>query len=146
MSQIAQIIEGRPLIHADSSERVRDVARRMSKENVGAVAVLDAGRLVGIFSERDVMARVVAAGLDPDKTLVSNVMTKEIVVADPRDTVDAALQKMHKVGCRHLPVVKEGNLVGMVSIRDLLEVDDEDLTNRVRFLKELVTYSPDYES
>ncbi len=146
MSQIAQIIEGRPLIHADSSERVRDVARRMSKENVGAVAVLDAGRLVGIFSERDVMARVVAAGLDPDKTLVSNVMTKEIVVADPRDTVDAALQKMHKVGCRHLPVVKEGNLVGMVSIRDLLEVDDEDLTNRVRFLKELVTYSHDYES
>ncbi|HEY3054719.1 MAG TPA: CBS domain-containing protein [Thermoanaerobaculia bacterium] len=146
MSQIAEIIEGRPLIHADSSERVRDVARRMSKENVGAVAVLDSGRLVGVFSERDVMARVVAAGLDPDKTLVSNVMTKDIVVADPRDTVDAALQKMHKVGCRHLPVVKEGNLVGMVSIRDLLEVDDEDQSNRVRFLRELVTYSPDYES
>ncbi|HEV8661259.1 MAG TPA: CBS domain-containing protein [Thermoanaerobaculia bacterium] len=146
MSQIAEIIEGHPVIHADSSERVRDVVRRMSKENVGAVPVLDSGRLVGVFSERDVMARVVAAGLDPDQTLVANVMTKEIVVADPGDTVDAALLKMHRVGCRHLPVVKGGNLVGMVSIRDLLEVDDEDQTERVRFLKELVTYSPDYES
>jgi len=83
MSQIAEIIEGRPLIHAESSERVRDVARRMTKENVGAVAVLDSGRLVGVFSERDVMSRVVAEGLDPDKTLISNVMTKDIVVADP---------------------------------------------------------------
>jgi CBS domain-containing protein len=146
MSQIAQIIEGRPLIHAESSERVREVARRMSKENVGAVAVLDSGRLVGVFSERDVMSRVVAEGLDPDQTLVVNVMTKNIVVADPHESVDSALAKMHSVGCRHLPVVKDGNLVGMLSIRDLLEVDDEDNTNRVRFLRELVTYSPDYES
>ena len=146
MSQIAEIIEGRPLIHANTQEKVRDVAKRMSKENVGAVAVLDGERLVGVFSERDVMARVVAEGLDPDKTVISNVMTKDIVVADPRDTVDSALAKMHSVGCRHLPVVKEGNLVGMLSIRDLLEVDDEDQTNRVRFLRELVTYSRDYET
>lgn len=146
MSQIAEIIEGRPLIHADASERVRDVAKRMSKENVGAVAVLDSGRLVGVFSERDVMARVVAEGLDPDKTLISNVMTKDIVVADPRESVDSALAKMHSVGCRHLPVVKDGSLVGMLSIRDLLEVDDTENTNRVRFLRELVTYSPDYDS
>ena len=146
MSQIAEIIEGRPLIHAESSEHVREVARRMSNENVGAVAVLEGGRLVGIFSERDVMARVVAEGLDPDKTMISNVMTKDIVVADPRDSVDSALAKMHSVGCRHLPIVKDGNLVGMLSIRDLLEVDDEDNTNRVRFLRELVTYSPDYDS
>lgn len=146
MSQIAEIIEGRPLIHAETSERVRDVAKRMSKENVGAVAVLDGGRLVGVFSERDVMARVVAEGLDPDKTLIANVMTKDIVVSDPRDSVDSALAKMHSVGCRHLPVVKDGSLVGMLSIRDLLEVDDTENTNRVRFLRELVTYSPDYDS
>ena len=146
MSQIAEIIEGRSLIHAESSERVRDVAKRMTKENVGAVAVLDSGRLVGVFSERDVMSRVVAEGLDPDKTLIANVMTKDIVVADPRDSVDSALAKMHSVGCRHLPVVKDGSLVGMLSIRDLLEVDDTENTNRVRFLRELVTYSPDYDS
>lgn len=146
MSQIAEIIEGRPLIHAETSESVRTVAQRMSSGNVGAVAVLDKGRLVGVFSERDVMSRVVAEGLDPEKTMISNVMTKNIVVADPHDSVDSALAKMHSVGCRHLPVVKEGNLVGMLSIRDLLEVDDKENTNRVRFLRELVTYSPDYDS
>ena len=53
---------------------------------------------------------------------------------------------MHSVGCRHLPVVKDGNLVGMLSIRDLLEVDDKDNTNKVRFLRDLLTYSPDYDS
>ena len=143
---IGEVIEGHPLIHADSNETVRNAARRMSQQNVGAVAVLDSGRLVGVFSERDVMARVVAEGLDPDKTTVADVMTKDIVVADPRESVDSALAKMHSVGCRHLPVVKDGNLVGMLSIRDLLEVDDEENTNRVRFLRELVTYSPDYES
>ncbi len=146
MSQIAQIMEGRPLIHAESSESVRHVAQRMSRENVGAVAVLDSGRLVGVFSERDVMARVVAEGLDPDKTPIANVMTRDIVVADPRESVGSALAKMHNVGCRHLPVVRDGNLVGMLSIRDLLEVDDQDNTNRARFLRELVTYSPDFDS
>jgi CBS domain-containing protein len=144
--QIGELIEGHPLIHAESSQKVRDVAKMMAKANVGAIAVLDSERLVGIFSERDVMSRVVAEGLDPEKTAVSNVMTKDIVVADPGESVDSAIAKMHSVGCRHLPVVKSGNLIGMLSIRDLLEIDDEDQTNRVRFLKELVTYSPDYES
>ena len=146
MSQIGQLIEGHPLIRAEQTQKVRDVARMMSNANVGAVAVLDSGRLVGVFSERDIMTRVVADGLDPDSTAVANVMTKNIVVADPRDSVDSAIAKMHKIGCRHLPVVREGNLVGMLSIRDLLESDDEDQTNRVKFLRDLVTYSPDYES
>ena len=146
MSQIGQLIEGHPLIRAEQTQNVREVAKMMSKANVGAVAVLESGRLVGVFSERDIMSRVVADGLDPEKTKVANVMTKNIVVADPRDSVDSAIAKMHKIGCRHLPVVKEGNLVGMLSIRDLLEYDDEDQTNRVKFLRDLVTYSPDYES
>ena len=146
MTQIAELIEGRPLVHAESSEKVRDVAKRMSKENIGAVAVLDGGKLVGIFSERDVMARVVVPGLDPDSTPIAKVMTRDLGVGAPRDHVDAALQKMHAVGCRHLPIVEDGNLVGMISIRDLLEVDDTMNRKRVTFLNELVTYSPDYES
>ena len=146
MKQIAEIIEGRPLIHAELSENVRDVARKMSDKNVGAVAVLDSGKLVGVFSERDLMKRVVAAGLDPQKTPVEKVMTKDILVAKPVDDLDSALQKMHSIGCRHLPVVEGGNLVGMISLRDLLEVDDETQRKRASFLSELVTYSPDYDS
>ena len=146
MKQIAEIIEGRPLIHAELSENVREVARKMSEKNVGAVAVLDSGKLVGVFSERDLMKRVVAAGLDPQKTPVEKVMTKDILVAKPVDDLDSALQKMHSIGCRHLPVVEGGNLVGMISLRDLLEVDDETQRKRASFLSELVTYSPDYDS
>ena len=147
MKQIAELIEGRPLIHAESSENVRAVARKMSKENIGAVAVLDGGKLVGVFSERDVMSRVVAEGLNPDDTLISGVMTRNIVVARPHEDVDQALDKMHSVGCRHLPVVDDKrNLIGMISLRDLLEVDDAENRQRATFLTELVTYSPDYES
>jgi CBS domain-containing protein len=146
MKQIAELIEGHPLIHASSAESVREVARRMSEQNVGAVAVVDSGKLVGVFSERDIMSRVVAEGLNPEKTSIATVMTRDIVVAQPDEDVDAALQKMHSVGCRHLPVVEDGALVGMISLRDLLEVDDADKRQQVTFLKGLVTYSPDYES
>ena len=146
MKAIAEIIEGHPLIHANPSDNVREVARVMSDRNVGAIAILDSGRLVGVFSERDLMARVVAPGLNPDQTPVSNVMTKELIVADAADGVGDALQKMYDRKCRHLPVVRSGKLIGMLSIRDLLQVDDETHRQRASFLSELVTYSPDYES
>ena len=146
MKQIAEVIEGRPLIYAESSENVREVARKMSDRNVGAVAVLDSGKLVGIFSERDLMKRVVAEGRDPEKTQVQNVMTKDIIVAESADDLDSALQKMHSLGCRHLPVVDAGNLIGMISLRDLLEIDDDTQRKRASFLRDLVTYSPDYDS
>jgi len=146
MKAIAEIIEGHPLIHANPSDNVREVARLMTDRNVGAIAVLDSGRLVGVFSERDIMARVVAAGLDPEATPVSNVMTKELIVADAGDGVGEALQKMYDRKCRHLPVVRSGKLIGMLSIRDLLQVDDETHRQRASFLNDLVTYSPDYES
>jgi len=92
------------------------------------------------------MKRVVAARLNPEKTAVGNVMTKELVVGHPKDDINDALQKMHCIGCRHLPVVDSGNLLGMLSLRDLLEIDDDTQRKRASFLNELVTYSPDYES
>jgi CBS domain-containing protein len=147
MKQIGEVIEGRPLFHVDPTETVRQVARTMSERNIGCIAVIDDdGRLVGIFSERDVLTRIVAEGRNPDDTLVSNVMTKEIIVADPSDNVNDALQKMRDRNFRHLPVVKSGHLIGMISIRDLLQVDGESNRARASFLNDLVTYSPDYES
>jgi CBS domain-containing protein len=92
------------------------------------------------------MSRVVARGLDPDGTTVGVVMSKNLLVADPGEDVDQALQKMHSIHARHLPVVEDGKLVGMVSIRDLLEVDDAQQRAKATFLNELVVYSPDYES
>jgi CBS domain-containing protein len=146
MKLIGEIIQGHPLFHVTSTASVRDVARTMSESNIGAIAVLDAGKLVGIFSERDVVTRIVAEGRNPDETRVDSVMTKDLFVAGPDDDINAALQKMHECNCRHLPVVHRGNLVGMISIRDLLKVDDDANRARASFLNELVTYSPDYET
>lgn len=146
MKQIAEIIEGRPLYHAPSTESVRAVARRMTEWNVGAIAIVDDGKLVGVFSERDLMTRVVAAGLDPETTPIDAVMTKTLAVAAPAENIDDALGKMSSLNCRHLPVVDSGKLIGMLSLRDLLLIDDEHQRRKASFLKELVTYSPDYES
>jgi CBS domain-containing protein len=146
MKRIAELIEGQTLTVLESSDNVRTAARRMTESNIGAAAVVDSGRLTGIFSERDLMARVVAKGLNPDDTPVATVMSKNLVVAEPREDVDAALQKMHSIHARHLPVVENGTLVGMISLRDLLEVDDAEQREKATFLGELVTYSPDYES
>jgi CBS domain-containing protein len=146
MKHIAELIEGHPLFHASSADKVRDVARKMSERNIGALAILDGGMLVGVFSERDLMTRVVAAGLDPEETSVAAVMTKDIVVAEPDEDLNTALQKMHRLGCRHLPVVDHGKLIGMISLRDLLQVEGDACRDRATFLNELVTYSPDYDS
>jgi CBS domain-containing protein len=146
MKQISDLIEDQTLIVIDPSLNVRTAAERMAESNIGAVAVVDAGKLAGIFSERDIMCRVVAKGLSPDSTSVNDVMSTELVVATSSDDVDSALQKMYSIRARHLPVVDDGKLVGMISIRDLLESDDQHQRAKATFLNELVTYSPDYES
>ena len=146
MKQIGELIEGQTLIVIEPGWSVRNAAERMTERNIGAVAVVEKGALAGVFSERDIMSRVVAKGLNPDSTEVSDVMSRELVVAAPSEDVLSAIQKMHSIGSRHLPIVDEGKLVGMISIRDLLEVDDRDQRAKASFLSELVTYSPDYES
>jgi CBS domain-containing protein len=146
MKQIAELIEGQSLTVLGSEDNVRAAARRMVERNIGAAAVVDEGKLSGIFSERDLMVRVVAQGLDPETTAVGDVMTRELVVIEPRADIDTALERMQSIGSRHLPVVEDGKLVGMLSIRDLLEVDDADQRKKATFLNELVVYSPDYES
>jgi CBS domain-containing protein len=146
MRQIGELITGRPLYHAEATETVRDVVRRMAGWNVGAIAILDSGKLAGVFSERDLMTRVVAAGLDPETTAVGSVMTRDLIVGDPGEEVPSALAKMHSVNCRHLPVVQSGSLVGMISLRDLMQVDGDTTRQRANFLSELVTLSPDYET
>jgi CBS domain-containing protein len=146
MKQIAELIENQTLMVVEPGFTVRNAAERMAEWNIGAVAVVNDGVLAGVFSERDIMSRVVACGLSPEDTTVGVVMSRDLVVADPRDNVDAALVKMHSIRARHLPVVSEGKLVGMISIRDLLECDDDQQRQKASFLRELVTYSPDYET
>lgn len=142
MKTIGTVVEGREVYHIGADRTVRDASRYMTERRVGAVAVLVENRLVGILSERDIMGRVVAKGLDPDATPVRQVMTQDLVVANVGDSHDDGLRKMRQAGCRHLPVVEGDRLVGMVSQRDLLQVDLTEKDEEIRWLNAYIHFIP----
>jgi CBS domain-containing protein len=123
MRQIGEIVRRRPLVSVDPGMTVRDAAQLMAAEKIGAVPVVKAGRLVGIFTERDALVRVLARDLDPESTLVADVMTADPVTIDVRRPFKHAMQMMIDGGFRHVPVVEGGSVVGVVSARDALGVD-----------------------
>lgn len=110
----------RDLLTIDPQARLRDAAQRMVERGVGAVLILEGDRLVGILTERD-MLKAVAAGPD-EKAGVSDWMTRVPETIEPSDSTEHAAALMIHGGFRHLPVVEEGRVVGIVSIRDLMRV------------------------
>ncbi len=123
MKQVGSLVEGQQTILVSHDATVADAARRMAERHIGAVPVVDGERVVGIFTERDVMTRVVAAGHDAARTLVRDVMSTDLVVAAPTDSYEECLRRMQRAAIRHLLVLREGRLAGIVSLRDLLNVD-----------------------
>ena len=142
MKTIGAVVKEREIYHLSVEHTIREASRYMSEKRVGAVVVLDGIRLVGVLSERDIMGRVVAKGLDPDQARVGDVMTREIVVAKPDESHDDGLRKMKQAGCRHLPVVEGDRYVGMVSLRDLLQVDLTEKDEEIRWLNAYIHYVP----
>lgn len=142
MKDIACIATEHALHTAGPRQTVREVARYMAKVRVGAMPIIEDGRLIGIFTERDLMTRVVAAGRDPEVTLVEEVMTTDLVIADADEDYETSLRKMKRTGCRHLPVVRDERLLGMVSLRDLLQIDLEEKKETVRLMTDYVYYLP----
>jgi CBS domain-containing protein len=91
----------------------------MTEEACGSVLVCDGDRLRGIFTERDLMTRVVGRGLDPRTTRLEQVMTRDPDRIEGTATAQEALRRMDELGCRHLPVMEDGRVLGVVSLRDL---------------------------
>lgn len=112
------IEEGRDLLELPAGASVHDAARAMRDWSVGAVLVTEEGRLAGIFTERDLLNRVVACDRDPTSTLLSEVMTKDLDTISPEATALEALRLMEDGGYRHVPVVEDGHLVGIISRQD----------------------------
>lgn len=140
MKRVSDFLRGEEVFYATPDLTVRQAAQYMSTKEIGAVPVLEKGRLVGIFTERDLLTRVVAHGLDPATTSVGEVMTKELVVADADDHYEAALEKMKDCNCRHLPVVEKDRLVGVVSMRDLLLAEITVKSSAIRMLDSVIQY------
>ncbi len=114
----------------------------MTTNNVGIVAVFAGDRLIGVFSERDIVRRVVYRGLDPAHTPVADVMTTDLVVAQSDDDYQSAMRAMDQANIRHLPVVSGDRLLSMLSIRDLMRVDLEDKGQEIRALHEYLYQVP----
>lgn len=121
---LRQVVTGQTLVSALPDTTVRAAAVAMASQSVGAIMVVnESGRLIGLFTERDVLNRVVARGLDPDQTLLAAVMTDKLQTASPDKPLAHALHLMFEGGFRHVPVVEDGRPVGMVSARNALGLE-----------------------
>ncbi len=135
---VPDLVNNQNLASLPPGASVRDAAKVMTERHIGAILIAVDGRLQGVFTERDVLTRVVMPGLDPDETALGGVMTPNPDTVGPDDTALEALRRMSERGYRHLPVVKDGRLIGIVSIRDLYAAVNsqlaEDLQQRDAFM------------
>jgi CBS domain-containing protein len=123
MSQVREIVHNRELYSVEETATVASVARRMADLHVGAILVLDGDRLRGVFSERDLMNRVVLDRLDPERTAVSRVMSTDLATIDETADLEAAMELMQTHNCRHLPVMCGPRVVAFLSMRDLMNFE-----------------------
>jgi len=127
-------------VHATRPDAtVRDAVRQMNENHIGALLVTRDDKPVGMFTERDVLMRIVAAGLDPNSTRVEAVMSRRLTVIRPETTVDEAMAIITRERHRHLPVVDRDNrVVGMISIGDLTRWTVRDEESRIQNLNEYI--------
>ena len=144
MKRLREIMREGFLFAVRQDATVTEAARTMTENNVGIVAVLEEDRLIGVFSERDIVRRVIDKGLDPAATVVEQVMTRDLVVASEQEDYQTAMRTMDQANIRHLPVVRGTQVISMLSIRDLMRVDMKRMGEELRFLHEyLYTVPPD---
>ena len=115
------MVAGQKPVTVVGAAMVSDAARLMRDQNVGAVLVTDGASLQGVFTERDALFRVLAAGREPGTTKVADVMTRGPQTIHPDKPFVEALRLMLEGGFRHVPVVEDGRVLGMVSVRDALD-------------------------
>jgi len=139
MSRVRDILQERDLFHVEENDTVASVVRRMTEIHVGAILVLEGEQLRGVFSERDLMRRVVLEKLDPELTPVKDVMSTDIATIDETASLEEAMEAMHAHNCRHLPVTRGSRVVAFLSMRDLMKHElarkTEDLNHMEAYIK-----------
>ena len=142
MRSVKAIVGDRPTVTVGPLASVTDAARLMAAHQIGGLPVVDGERLAGIFTERDILTRVVAAGRAPGDTRVADVMTSDLVVAEVGENCEECLSRMQRARVRHLVVLDKGRLAGIVSLRDLLAADCEEKAEAITLLNAYVHYIP----
>jgi signal-transduction protein with cAMP-binding, CBS, and nucleotidyltransferase domain len=131
---LKQMLKPGAVWSASPADSVLSAARTMAEKNTGFLVVLENAKLVGVLSERDCIRRVVLAGKSPEATPVADIMVRDVVTANPRHTFVDCLKLMHTHGVRHLPIVDNEKVVGVISVRDLLR---EAVEHHARVISEL---------
>ena len=140
---ICELIKNQETYRADAQQTVLDVAQAMVDRNIGAVPVLRDGLLVGIFSERDLMKRVVVEGRDPRSTYVSEVMTEDPLTVSPGESIETCMHLMRRHGFRHLPICEGKQLRALISLRDLILHDLNEKDDEVRMMRAYIQAYPE---
>ena len=141
MKSLRDLCENRTMQFVNMGISVYEAIQHMAKGNVGAVPVLDAdGKLRGIFSERDVMIKCAAKKLDTEKIKIDEVMTKGVIVMEAHDTYEDCLKIMQQEGIRHMPVRDGDKLIGVVSMRDLMQADVDEKKQEIENLNTFIYY------
>jgi CBS domain-containing protein len=143
MKTISDIIKNQVPCFVTKNQSVLKAAQYMAENQIGAVPIVEEDRILGIFSERDLMTRVIVRGLDVALTPVSEVMTTDVIVIDTEESYEDCIKKMKQLNCRHLPVVSHDHkLIGIVSLRDLLLEDNKEKEEELKMLNEYVYGTP----
>jgi len=141
MSVLAEILEqkGPDVLKIDADATVLEAVKRMVEENVGSLLVTEGGRIAGIVTERDYLRRAALADRADDETPVRDIMTSPLVVATPDTPIDECMALMTERRIRHVPVVDGGDVVGLVSIGDLVKFKSERQSFEIQYLTEFIT-------
>jgi len=141
MSRVSEILDhkGGMVLSVNKSETVLDAISLMAEVNIGAVLVLEDETIVGIFTERDYLQKIALKARSSQETTLGEVMTSPVISAEPGDSVQQCMETMTTCHCRHLPVVENGKLLGIVSIGDLVKKMLDEKQHEVEKLSQYIT-------
>ena len=141
MSQVSEILDakGRGAITIDGESTVFDAVKAMVDANVGAILVTGRGGIEGIFTERDYLSRIAVQGRTSRETKVREVMSAPVVVVTPETSIDEVMAVMSDRKIRHVPVVAGSEIVGMVSIGDVVDFQSKQQSFQIKFLTEYIS-------
>jgi CBS domain-containing protein len=141
VNRLAEILEdkGGEVLKIDADASVFSAVERMVENNVGSLLVTEAGEITGIVTERDYLRRVTLEGREERETPVREIMSSPLIVVTPETTIDECMALMTDRRIRHLPVVEDGTVVGVVSIGDLVKFQSRQQTFEIQYLTQYIT-------